>query len=98
MEQTLANGWSRDILSLQIQANAHQRHGRAVTNFDQHLPSPQSDLARQALKDPYIFDFLTLDEPFHEHESDSRHKTARRDKLIGASLGDLDSWPEEFGK
>jgi predicted nuclease of restriction endonuclease-like (RecB) superfamily len=68
MQHTLANGWSRDLLALQIQANAHRRQGQAVTNFDQLLPNPQSDLAQQTLKDPYIFDFLTLEEPFHERE------------------------------
>ena len=68
MEQTLANGWSRDVLSLMVESDAHHRQGGAVTNFDQILPAPQSDLARQTLKDPYIFDFLTLDEPFHERE------------------------------
>lgn len=68
MEQTLANGWSRNVLLLMIESAAHRRQGHAVTNFDQLLPTPQSDLARQALKDPYIFDFLTLEEPFHERE------------------------------
>jgi predicted nuclease of restriction endonuclease-like (RecB) superfamily len=68
MEQTLANGWSRNILTLQIEARAHARHGRAVSNFDTLLPSPQSDLAQQTLKDPYIFDFLTLTEPLQERE------------------------------
>ncbi len=68
MQQTLANGWSRDVLTLMIGAAAHQRQGQAITNFDQLLPSPQSDLARQTLKDPYIFDFLTLEQPFHERE------------------------------
>jgi predicted nuclease of restriction endonuclease-like (RecB) superfamily len=68
MEQTLANGWSRPVLSLMIQSDAHKRQGGAVTNFDQILPAPQSDLAQQTLKDPYVFDFLTLDEPFHERE------------------------------
>jgi predicted nuclease of restriction endonuclease-like (RecB) superfamily len=68
MEQTLAHGWSRNILALQIETQAHVRHGRAVTNFDKLLPAPQSDLARQTLKDPYIFDFLTLTEPFRERE------------------------------
>ena len=68
MEQILANGWSRNILTLQIDAQAHTRHGQAVTNFDKLLPAPQSDLARQTLKDPYIFDFLTLTEPFQERE------------------------------
>lgn len=68
MEQTLANGWSRNVLALQINAQAHMRSGRAITNFDKLLPAPQSDLAQQTLKDPYIFDFLTLEEPFHERE------------------------------
>jgi predicted nuclease of restriction endonuclease-like (RecB) superfamily len=68
MEQTLANGWSRNLLALQIEAEAHSRHGQAVNNFERRLPVPQSDLARQTLKDPYIFDFLTLAQPFHERE------------------------------
>lgn len=68
MEQTLANGWSRNVLTLMIESDAHRRTGKAVSNFDQQLPAPQSDLVRQTLKDPYIFDFLTLDEPFHERE------------------------------
>jgi predicted nuclease of restriction endonuclease-like (RecB) superfamily len=53
MEQTLANGWSRPVLSLMVTSDAHRRRGEAVTNFAQSLPVPQSDLARQALKDPY---------------------------------------------
>lgn len=68
MEQTLANGWSRNILALQIDARAHARQGKAVSNFAAVLPAPQSDLVQQALKDPYIFDFLTLTEPFLERE------------------------------
>jgi predicted nuclease of restriction endonuclease-like (RecB) superfamily len=68
MEQTLANGWTRDALALQIDARAHARHGKAVSNFAALLPASQSDLAQQALKDPYIFDFLTLTEPFQERE------------------------------
>jgi predicted nuclease of restriction endonuclease-like (RecB) superfamily len=68
MEQTLANGWSRDVLSLAIGADEYRRRGGAVTNFHQILPAPQSDLAQQTLKDPYIFDFVTLDKPFHERE------------------------------
>jgi predicted nuclease of restriction endonuclease-like (RecB) superfamily len=68
MEQTLANGWSRDMLSMAVEADAYRRRGGAVTNFDRSLPAPQSDLAQQTLKDPYIFDFITLDKPFHERE------------------------------
>jgi predicted nuclease of restriction endonuclease-like (RecB) superfamily len=68
MQQALANGWSRNVLLTMIQSESHRRQGQALTNFDQRLPAPQSDLARQTLKDPYIFDFLTLEEPFHERE------------------------------
>jgi predicted nuclease of restriction endonuclease-like (RecB) superfamily len=66
--QAFEHGWSRDVLSLQIQSRAHERHGKAVTNFQRTLPPPQSDLASQLLKDPYVFDFLTLEKPFHERE------------------------------
>lgn len=68
MQQALANGWSRNVLALQVEARAHARHGKAVSNFAALLPAPQSDLAQQTLKDPYIFDFLTLTEPFQERE------------------------------
>lgn len=68
MQQTLQQGWSRDVLSLMIKANAHQRHGKSTTNFSARLPAPQSDLAQQTLKDPYIFDFLTMEKTFHERE------------------------------
>ncbi len=68
MSMTIKQGWSRNVLNLMINSDSYGRDGNAVTNFDQMLPSPQSDLARQALKDPYIFDFLTLDEPFRERE------------------------------
>lgn len=68
MQQTLADGWSRNVLLTMIQSEAHRRQGTALTNFERLLPPPQSDLARQTLKDPYIFDFLTLEEPFHERE------------------------------
>jgi predicted nuclease of restriction endonuclease-like (RecB) superfamily len=68
MEQTLANGWSSNFLALQIDAQAHARHGKAASNFAAVLPPVQSEAAQQLLKDPYIFDFLTLSEPFHERE------------------------------
>jgi len=68
MHQTIEQGWSRNVLGLMIKSNARERQGAAVTNFEKRLPDPQSDLARQALKDPYIFDFLTLAEPFQERE------------------------------
>ncbi len=68
MERTLEHGWSKDWLASQIKANLYSRQGRAVTNFSLRLPAPQSALAQETLKDPYKFDFLTLEEPFHERE------------------------------
>lgn len=68
MEQALTHGWSRNVLASQIDTQSHVRCGQSVTNFGTLLPSPQSDLAQKTLKDPYIFDFLTLTEPFHERE------------------------------
>ena len=66
--QALSQGWSRNVLKMQIDTAAHARQGAAVSNFAQRLPLPQSDLASQVLKDPYIFDFLTLEATFHERE------------------------------
>lgn len=67
-QETIRNGWSRDVLSLMIKSNLHVRQGDTTNNFAEQLPDPQSDLARQSLKDPYIFDFLTLTQPFTERE------------------------------
>jgi predicted nuclease of restriction endonuclease-like (RecB) superfamily len=66
--QALEEGWSRDTLAMMIQSKAHERQGTAVTNFHRHLAHPQARLAQETLKDPYIFDFLTLEQPFHERE------------------------------
>lgn len=54
----LENGWSHNILVLQIQGRAHERQGQAITNFPATLPSVDSDMAGQIFKDPYLFDFL----------------------------------------
>lgn len=66
--QTLAQGWSRDILIVQIKNRAHERQGGAVTNFASTLPEAHANLAQGLLKDPYLFDFLTLSESFQERE------------------------------
>jgi predicted nuclease of restriction endonuclease-like (RecB) superfamily len=72
MQATVQNGCSRNILFLMIGGKAHQRQGKAITNFTDQFPPAQSDLAIQALKDPYIFDFFTLEEPFHERELETQ--------------------------
>ncbi len=68
MQQALDQGWSKDILLLMIKSCAYERQGKTVSNFKTRLPTLQSNLVQRTLKDPYIFDFLTLEEPFHERE------------------------------
>lgn len=67
----IEHGWSRNVLAMQIETGAHRRFGQAVTNFSLTLPAPQSDLARETLKDPYRFDFLSLGEEALERETES---------------------------
>ncbi|WP_018918222.1 DUF1016 N-terminal domain-containing protein [Vreelandella zhanjiangensis] len=64
----LEHGWSRNVLVMQIETRLLERQGAAVTNFETRLPKPQSDLARESLKDPYRFDFLGLSAESQERE------------------------------
>ena len=68
VEQTSRQGWSRNVLVAQIESGLYQRQGKAITNFDRTLPEPDSDLAQQTLKDPYVFDFLELTADARERE------------------------------
>ena len=68
MAAAVDNGWSRHLLLDHIAAAGHRRAGQAASNFPLRLPAPDSALVQQTLKDPYLFDFLTLEEPFHERE------------------------------
>jgi predicted nuclease of restriction endonuclease-like (RecB) superfamily len=68
IEKVRQHGWSRNILSMQIEANLYQREGKAISNFRDKLPSPQSDLAQSTLRNPYLFDFLSLGKDAHERE------------------------------
>lgn len=65
---TLAHNWSRSVLVHQIESGLYKREGKAVNNFAATLPKPQSDLAKQTLKDPYIFDFLQLTKEYDERD------------------------------
>jgi len=66
--KTQRHGWSRSVLIHQMESGLWQREGKVLSNFEQALPSPQSDLAQQTLKDPYIFDFLALTSDYNERE------------------------------
>lgn len=60
VRKTLENGWSRAMLLNFLDVNLYSSQGKAITNFDRQLPALQSDLAKEVIKDPYNFDFLTL--------------------------------------
>ena len=66
--QSAENGWSHNILSIQIGAHAYERQGKATTNFPATLPPADSDMAVQVFKDPYLFDFLGTADPRRERE------------------------------
>jgi predicted nuclease of restriction endonuclease-like (RecB) superfamily len=62
IRKTVEHGWSRSVLIHQLDTNLHKRLGKAPSNFALTMPSPQSDLTREILKDPYIFKPAPLDE------------------------------------
>ena len=66
--KAIEHNWSRNVLVMQIETRLLERQGQAVTNFPLALPKPQSDLARESLKDPYRFDFLGLSDQAQERE------------------------------
>lgn len=68
LQETISNRWSRAVLTAQIETGLHSRQGRALSNFSFTLPPPQSDLAQQTLKDPYVFDFLYLSKNVQERD------------------------------
>lgn len=76
--KAIEHGWSRNVMWHHISTHLHQRSGNAVTNFDKRLPSPDSELAQQTLKDPYLFDFLGVSNEALEREIEdamTRHVT-----------------------
>ena len=68
--QAVANGWSRNVLQMQIETNLFTRQitAKKVSNFSAQLPKPQSDLANYLMKDPYIFDMMGQTETMNERD------------------------------
>ena len=87
IRQTIENGWSRNVLVLQIESGLHKRLGAAPNNFARTLPAPQSDLAAQLLKDPYNFEFLTLADDARERELERGLTERVRDFLLELGAG-----------
>ena len=71
LAKAVEHNWSRNVLVMQIETRLRERQGKAVANFEQRLPKPQSDLARESIKDPYRFDFLGLTDEAQEREIES---------------------------
>ncbi len=87
IQQTIENGWSRNVLSLQVESGLFRRQGGAITNFERTLPQPQSDLAQQLIKDPYNFDFLTIGRDAAERELENGLVAHIRDFLLELGVG-----------
>ena len=87
IQQAIQNGWSRNVLVMQIDSGLYRRQGKALTNFQATLPQPQSDLAQQLLKDPYNFDFLTLATEAQERDLEQGLLAHLRQFLIELGLG-----------
>jgi len=68
VQNTITHNWSRSILVHQIESGLYRREGKSIHNFEVTLPKPQSDLAVQTLKDPYIFDFLSMTKDYTERD------------------------------
>lgn len=68
MKKALENGWSKETLALMIKSKLYERDGKSVNNFDESLSLEHSESMKNILKDPYVFDFMTLSEPYKERE------------------------------
>ena len=68
VQKTIENNWSRTILDWQIDSNLYERQGKAISNFKRTLPTPQSDLAQQITKDPYVIDIMGVRQEMQERE------------------------------
>lgn len=89
-DQTIKNGWSRAILEMQIESQLYERQAitsKKTSNYHEHLPAPQSDLANEILKDPFNFDFLTIQGKAHERAVEDALVTHIRDFLLELGQG-----------
>ena len=68
VRKVIENSWGRDVLLNFLGTDLYERQAKALTNFSKTLPAPQSDLAQQTTKDPYVFNFLAMTEEYNERE------------------------------
>jgi predicted nuclease of restriction endonuclease-like (RecB) superfamily len=87
IRKTIENGWSRNVLEIQIESGLYLRQGRAITNFELTMPKLQSDLANEILKNPYNFDFLGLGDEAQEREIEAAMMRHIRAFLLELGVG-----------
>lgn len=87
VEGILKNGWGRSMLFFQIDSGYHMRVGTSNNNFENTLPTLESDLVNSTLKDPYIFDFISLKSDYKEKELENAMIGKIRDVLIEFGKG-----------
>ena len=86
-ENAIKNGWSRNVLALQIESKFHQRIGKSNNNFSFLLPPNDSDLVNNTVKDPYIFEFISLNNNYREQELENKMISKIRDVLLELGKG-----------
>lgn len=72
IQQTHINSWSRDVLAMQLKSGLYKRKGKAITNFLLTLPIPDAELTQQTIKDPYLFDFVSMHKPYVERDIENQ--------------------------
>ncbi len=87
IRNTIQHGWARSVLVHQIDTQLHKRQGIAPTNFARVLPAPESDLAREMLKDPYVLQPAALDESANERALESALIARLKEFLIELGAG-----------
>ena len=87
IEGCIQNGWSRSVLLFQIETKYHERVGNSVNNFKDTLPPVDSDLVNNTLKDPYIFDFISLNQNYKEKELENTMLLKIRNVLLELGNG-----------
>ena len=89
IKEIVQKGWSSNMLKMQIDGKVYERQALAekTTNFDLTLPSVQSDLAIQTMKDPYLFDFISIKGKVKELEIENAMINKIKDVLIELGKG-----------
>ena len=86
-EAAIENGWSRSVLDIQIETKYHKRIGKSINNFDHAITNNDGNLISDTLKDPYIFDFICLDNNYKEHDLENKMLEKIKNVLLAFGNG-----------